>query len=435
MLRATAIEIISVGLPKIAGGVVTLGLNLALMRFLLPDEYGVYGICVAGIILTDAIIGSSVDMGVLRFASHREPGEERLSASFERTALQAKAIFALAALAPVLMMSPAIAAVLLQESARWPAVVLSFGAAMGLLLFRSALVHAQIQGKFRLYGALELLHNTVKFGGAALLMLTGRASAATILALFVTSPLSAFGVAMWNFRRQDLWALSIDRDRLRQLYSLAKWYALTGGLGNIVTRLDIIALTLFSTLQNAGLFSAAQALASVPPLLGSYLSIVFAPKIMPLYQTGRFQAFYRRLQWLLAGLAFPAMVITLVGLHTSLASLLPQKFVPSAVLTMILAPGSFIAFTTVPLALSTVMFLRPRFLFQLDSMALPVLALAYYAAVREHGAVGAAAVSCISQTVRSAVVQACAWRLSRAAPDHQRHLPAGDASTRAGWRI
>lgn len=432
MLRATVIEILSVGLPKIAGGVVTLGLNLALMRFLLPDEYGVYGICVAGIILTDAIIGSSVDMGVLRFASHGEPGEERVSVSFERTALQSKAIFALAAFVPVLMISPAVAAVLLHDSGRWAAVVLSFGAAMGLLLFRSALVHAQIQGRFRLYGVLELLHNAIKLAGAVILMLSGRASATTILALFVTSPLSAFGVAMWNFRRQGLWAPSIDRERLRQLYSLAKWYALTGGLGNIVSRLDIVALTLFSTLQNTGLFSAAQVLASVPPLLGSYLSIVFAPKIMSLYQTGRFQAFYRRFQWILAGVAFPAMIITLVGLQTSLASLLPQKFALSAVLTMILAPGSFIAFTTVPLALSTVMFLRPRFLFQLDSMALPFLALAYYAAVREHGAVGAAAVSCISQTVRSAIVQACAWRLSSGAPDHQRYVPAGDVPTRAG---
>src|SRR5450755_3090916 len=83
-------EFLFVAFPKILGGLLTFALNLVLLRHFGPSEFGIYALCVALILLADAIVGSSMDMSVLRLAPLYRDTNYKLSLSIQRTGLWIK---------------------------------------------------------------------------------------------------------------------------------------------------------------------------------------------------------------------------------------------------------------------------------------------------------------------------------------------------------
>ena len=62
-------EFFLVALPKVVGGFGTIVLSMVLMRhFLEPETFGIYYLCVAAILLADAVVGCAFDLSVLRLA-------------------------------------------------------------------------------------------------------------------------------------------------------------------------------------------------------------------------------------------------------------------------------------------------------------------------------------------------------------------------------
>ncbi len=62
------LEFVTVASPKVLAGVCTFGLNLVLMRKLGVAQYGIYALCSTVILLSDTILGSSLDLAILRLA-------------------------------------------------------------------------------------------------------------------------------------------------------------------------------------------------------------------------------------------------------------------------------------------------------------------------------------------------------------------------------
>ncbi len=79
------LEILLVSLPKAAGGILTLTLHFALLRFFTPAQFGVFSICVNAILLAESLVGAALDLSVLRLAPGYLPaGRTALSPSSER---------------------------------------------------------------------------------------------------------------------------------------------------------------------------------------------------------------------------------------------------------------------------------------------------------------------------------------------------------------
>ena len=57
-------EFLSVSAPKVIGGAGTVAVNVVLLRYFGPEQFGVYSLCVVGILLVDAILGSALDTGI-----------------------------------------------------------------------------------------------------------------------------------------------------------------------------------------------------------------------------------------------------------------------------------------------------------------------------------------------------------------------------------
>jgi O-antigen/teichoic acid export membrane protein len=402
--------------PKVATGALTLGFNVWLLHIWSPEQYGLFAICTTAIMLTDAILGSSIDMATLRLSPNRREIDAPAAQETERAALQMKVLAVVASLPVVWLAARPLSQILFHQPGLEVLIASTMGGAVALLLLRSVLVHAQLRQRFHEYSLLEVIHSVFKFGGAGLLLLLSpKAAIESVLVFFAIGPLTAFGVGMAMFRGHLLCSLRLRRERMAELFRHAKWYALSGGIGNLVGRMDLFILSASASLGSAGIFAAGQSFASVPWLVASYLSVVLSPRILPHMEAGTCREFYLRVQIVLTAAAVLAIVLAITVMSSAL-ELLPAAFRESADIFLILLAGNLVSFATFPVALPLVMLIRPRFVVLMDCIALPVL-LALYSLAVSQGAIGVAWVTTTSLIVRGGLVQAFAWRLTgRACP-------------------
>lgn len=420
-LRTFVIECLCVALPKLLSGAGTTAVQLVLLRYLGPEPYGMYALCVTGILLADGVLGSALDMGVLRLAPLYRLHDRTRSLAIEHTALLLKGALAAGTGGVLLVYAEPLSRYLFQHDGTALLLYLSSAAICGLLMLRSSLVHLQVEQQFAQYGLLDLAHNVGKFGGIALVLGCVAVTPAMLLACFALAPGAVFVVYLVTYGRV-LWPrLPLAPGAGKELLGAVHWSLLTFGLGTLSSRLDIVLLTMQATMTHVGLFSGAQTFALIPELLGTYLGVVLSPRIMPLYQAGRFFPFFRRFQLASFGACGVCYVLAWLSMERVAPWLLPATFAPSAKLILVLLPGALAGLATFPLTIAFLMFVRPKFLVAMECVAAPLVVLLYLYAIQQHGALGAAWVTSGSRVLKAALAQAVAWKWARRTP----MMPAG----------
>ncbi len=401
-----------VAAPKAINGIGTLGLSLVLIRYLGPESFGIYWLCVATVLLVDAVLGSAIDLGTLRLAPSYRKEDPSRSLSVEQAAFTFKLGVALGAFLLLVPFAESLAGHFFQSEGYAHLIFLTAAASFSMLLLRSAQVYLQVEGKFHLYGLLDLLHFGLKFGGIALLILVGQVTPGLVLSFFSIGPIAA--VTYFGFT-QGLAIFSIarfDPGVLRELLGYVKWFLLTFCLASLLARVDLFLLSNWASIREVGILSAAYVLALGFELLGAYLAVVYSPRVIPYCRDGRFTTFYRKFQsglLLGCGLLF---VVAFIVVQMGAATVLPSQYATSATAFLILLPGALAALATFPVTLAFVMFVRPRFIFSMDLFSVPVLVLLYAYAIPRYGALGAACVTSSGRLIKSMITQVAAWRWS-----------------------
>ncbi len=416
-MKKTLTEFLFVACPKAVGGVGTLVLNLVLLRFLGGETaaaYGAYSLCVAIILMADGIFGTAFDMGVLRLAPLYRTDNPSRSYSIERAALRLKAALILGVGLALSLLARPLANVLFGNPEQKHLIYISSAAAGGLLLLRSAQVHAQVDRRFHLYGLMDLLHSALKFGGIAVLLVFFAASPARVLLFFAAAPACVALVFLGAFARRLIFGGDTERGATAELVKFIRWFLGTFFLTTLVSKLDLLMLPVVTRdLHEVGIFAGALVLTMIPELLGVYLSVVFSPRIMPYCREGRFADFFRRFQVGFTGFALMLLAVAFFSLGFLREHLLPGSFAPSATVFLILLPGALAAMVSFPLTIQFLMFVRPAFLVAMESILLLPVGVAYYYAIRDHGAVGAAWVTTASRVLKAVLAQAAAFYWSR----------------------
>jgi O-antigen/teichoic acid export membrane protein len=426
-MRKGVLDFFFVAVPKIVGGAGAAGVNVILLRYFEPEQFGMFYLCVTGILLADGILGSAFDMGVLRLAPAYRVTDEKRSLAIEKAAAILKILVALAVGLLLVFFAQPLSKSLFQQEGTAYLLYLSGCAALGMLLFRSVLVHLQVEGKFALYGSLDLLHNVLKFGGIALLLAFSHPSLGAVLTFFALGPACVFVLYVGACGKKFLGQGSASFQAASELLDFVKWPLLIFSLAALLSRVDMFLLTLLSDMREVGIFSGGQAFAVIPDLVGSYLAVVLSPRIIPYCREGRFFAFFWRFQ--LASLIGCVVIYlaVMLSLETILSPLLPASFAPSVHVLMILLPGALIGLVMFPLVISFLMFIRPKFLFTMDCISAPVIILLYLYAIPRYGAVGAAWVTSVSRLSRGIIAHIVAWKWARRTPEMFRQdvMPAG----------
>jgi O-antigen/teichoic acid export membrane protein len=407
------VRFLLVSVPKVASGVGTVALNIFLLRRLPEEDLALISLCLAGVLLVDSIAGSALDLGTLKLASSVNDTDRLVSLEIQKHAIYFKLIaLAFAAILVVLVGKPFWNG-LTHQTSHHNLLFISLAAAGGLLLVRSAQVQMQVDRKFFIYGLLDTMHVSLRFGGIAVVSLIGLLSPSSILVCYVVAPACVILAWLLLWGRRMLSSLRVSIPRLREIFECTKWFLLTFSLSTLISRMDLLLVSRWSGLKEAGYYAAGQIFAMIPQLLGLYMSVVLGPSIMPRIRSGTFFAMFRSTQLMILSLSGAGYVLFLVLWPLVSPLILPERYLQAGAVIKALIPGAFAGMATFPLILSFVMFIRPRFLFSVDCVSLPFLLLLYWYAIRHFGAAGAAVVTSFAALSRAAIAQVMAWRWAR----------------------
>lgn len=411
-MRRNLLEFLCVGIPKALAGVCTLALNVALLRFFGPEKYGVYALCISAVLVSDAILGSALDLGVIRLASLYKEEDPKHCVAIQAAGICLKLTSVLLVAVALSCAARPLSAFFFHSTEDASLIPVSCGVVFAMMLLRSAQLFPQIQGRFSQYGLLEFLQMTLKYGGVAALLLVGKSSPGGVLILLAAGPLVAVTVFAMRWSNEIFPFPHVSWQMVRELLDYVKWFFLTFSVAALVSRVDVFLLASWSNLREVGIFSAAQTFAYVPQLLGSYLSILLSPRVMPSWRAGRFLNLFRKFQLLMLAGCVAIYFGYFFAIKFGGSTLLPHSFVASEAIIMILLPGALAGLLTFPLTLTFLLFIRPRFLITVDCIALPIMFLLYRYAIARYGAVGAAWVTSSSFVIKASIAQIAAWKLA-----------------------
>ncbi len=408
-------ELLYVAVPKGLGGVLQVGINFVLLRFLGPAEFGLLSVCVTGIILSDAIISPPFDMGVLRLAPLEEMEDPAASVRLQKAALVLKLVVVLMLALPVFLMPDYYSHVLFRQSGEARLLYLAILGVIGLGLLRSTQTHFQVSGRFVAYGAVDLAHSTLKYGGIALLLFLTTARPATILIFHATVPLAVTAGALVLLAR-PLISSPLHIDEVKRLLRLVKWYVATTALGSLVSRVDLFIVSSMLGVAAAGILGAAYTFAMLPQLLGMYMSVVFSPRIMRLWKQGKLARVYYRYQRILVALAVGFYAAAWIGFPPLARWFLPKSFDGTIGVFLALLPAMLCSLVNFPWSIPFLLFMRPRLLLMIDCIGFPLLLLLYWRVIPSHGVMGAAVLTSIYSVIKTLVMQGAAIRILRNGP-------------------
>jgi O-antigen/teichoic acid export membrane protein len=273
-----------------------------------------------------------------------------------------------------------------------------------VLVLRSVQAYFQVSSRFRAYGLLDIGHNALRYGGVACLLFLHVATPMRVLAFYAAAP-ALISLLLLATLARPMGAVPFSRRAFQEVLTLIKAYLPTAAVGSIATRADLFCVSTLGGVADAGIFAAAQTLVLAPQVIGMYMGVVFAPQIMPLYESGKLGPVYYRFQKYAVGACCLIFLLALATLTKFTAAFLPPSFGSSAPVAMILLPAGLAVIVNFPWTISLLLFTRPLFLLKFDLVALPFLMVLYWFAIRRSGPSGAAAVTAGYALIKTVVIQ------------------------------
>jgi O-antigen/teichoic acid export membrane protein len=407
-------DLFSVGTGKVLSGATSLLIRIYAMPFLDPAGYGVLSLGINCLTLFEALIGSALDLGTIGLITRGKLCEGRAILPAEKATIGLK-LAGGAALAVFFALAGEWLGYRFLHGPGGRQFFLALAAGgTGILLLRSVQLYFQARLRFRVFAAIDLAHSALRIVLVAAVLYLGTPTAVSILWCFA----GASGLVCASFLIYGLAAASWSGERpgwrdLRAVARSSAPMAASFGASAIASRLDVFLLALRGTPSQLGLYGAALTFATIPEVFGVYLAPVFLPHILPACRAGTFRAFFRRFLLLAYGLAGVLLTLGLLAGRPLLALVLPARYAPAIDLVMILLPGTLAVAVLFPVTLNFLMLTRPLLCLAVDSVAIPLLALAYFFLVPEYGAIAAAWITAIHRLSKAAVMQAGAYALAR----------------------
>lgn len=397
-LKPHARPIVLVTGAKVIGGVSLLALNVWVAQHLSPAAYGLFAIASTGSLLVDGVVGSAVDLAVLK-RTDTVPGDA-ISAA-ERAGLILKlgvgGALCAGAAAIALVAGPAAATI----------AVLSMVTGAGLLMLRSALVYLQLRARFGRFALIDLAHTAARWGAVAAIVAAVSSSAAVIAGL-ATAAWAVAGLAMVSTGLGTPAGANRQPSDLSGVARAARVALATTAVGAIVARLDLFLIGAFGTAADAGIFGAASTIALAPMWLGAYLAPVFSARILPYCRDQRLAPLFRSVQRGLLALAIVGVGAGVLAGPYLIERLLPAEYAAAGEVVPVLLVAGAAGFVTFPLVLHTLLILSPRAYLVMDLASLPILIPLYVIAARQSGAIGVAWVTAVAAFVKAAIAQVTA---------------------------
>lgn len=409
-----ALESLFVLLPKLITGASVLLINLYAVRHVDPVTYGIFAFCTANLQMFDALLGSALDMSVLKLAApYHLSGVEGVTPVERASFLIKMTLSSLIALS-LGVFGEQIGHALFRTPGQGLTVAVLGISTMGLLAFRSVQTHFQLDLRFRRFGFADLLQTAIRVSACVVVISAGLAAPASLVAAFGLAP---FAVALLlgpgilrEHHEPSPW---FQRDLLVRVFRESAALMGIACFSVLVFNQDMFFLATLRGPAQVGILRASYTIAFIPELLGTFLSQAIAPRIVPLMRAGQLPEFYRKFQLVAAVAGLLALAAGLLLADPIITRLFPASYHQSIRVIEILLPAGVASLIGYPLTLSLLIFRKPKVFLVVDAILAPFMAAGYYFAARSNGVEGVAWVTTIARLLKFIATQWYAWLLIR----------------------
>ncbi len=379
-----------------------------------PASFGGFAFGLIVITMLDGVLGSAIDVGVLRRLSESSPSSH--PEPIEIAGIAIKTIAGLSFLLLSLAAGTWVAQMILDGSSPGFFPVTSV-VACSLFLFRSLQVYHQARFNYRRFATLELLHVALRCALVIGYLFTESPQPERALILFCIPPFLLVAIAGNWMIRPSTWK-RLTGESVRDLLVFIRETLAATATGAFSSRLDVMSAGWILPTTELGRFTAATTLTQVPEIAATYVSGALAPLILPHVQQGTFLRWFRRIT---AGgvAACLGVLLCIPFLITAFGGILPQKYNQSLDLIRILLPGYLASALIFPVALNFLLFHQPRIFVRYDLITFPFLLFAYYWSGKLFGIVGIAWASSINRLLKAICIHIFAFTIAR----RKTHLP------------
>jgi len=402
-----------VALSKAVNGTSTLFLNLYAVHFLAPAEFGALTLATTCLFLLDGMLGAAIDLAVVKLSADADL-TARSATSAERAAITIKLIACTLAGLIVVAAAGPLGEILLHRSRVRPLFVAWSVAATAILVLRSTQIGLQLRRRFTAYAAIELTNTTVRISLAVVALRAGYGSSLAIVICYALSALVALGIGFSMLIKASSVRSWLGLGGARDLLKACQTPLLTYSFSSLVSRLDVIILSIAGTPAQLGIFGSALAVATVPEIAATYLAPAFLPRIGPYCRQGIFLSFFKRFHLALMAVLVPGFVLAAFLVMKAGPYILPPKYSYALPLIMALLPGTVATASLFPISLNFLMLRNSKIFLWNDLVSFPFLIIAYWMAASK-GLLSVALVTTAFRLVKTVIVQNKALQLARQA--------------------
>jgi len=374
--------------------------------------FGVYGYCQTIIKLVTGCVGDPLDMAVMRQGPLLLKGDRPKALQLVRSAFWIRVVLG----ALVLLIAVAVPAALLRKTFFGRAdfqllAMLTAAGVLGDFLLRSVLGYFQIGEQFGRFIAVDSIWQGGRVVCVLALVLLGKLTPVSALALYAITPYAAFAMAFFLLPADVRRPAPPHRHQLIDILHYSKWMVAGLAMAAAYERLDVLLLKYFRTDYDVGIYIAALAWAVIPDFINGIVQTVLGPKIAPAHAAGKFNELQRTyLKYAIpTGAVFALIALTICG--WVFRTFMSDEFAAATNVYRLLVLSTLINTVFVPLPEALMNFVAPKRVTVYTAIGLLWVAVGGVIFIPLYGAIGAAMVMLSARILVGSIIMIQAHRI------------------------
>ena len=367
-------------------------------RLLGPAVFGLLSVVIVTQTLITDIGDLGINTGLVNFIPRYIKKDLDKTRKFLKLALETKIIIFLVVLILGLVLSGLVAKNIFDKPELQKPLQIGIIGVGALSLFSFITQVLQAKQKYFFWSSIQIATNACRVLAIFLLTVFGYLSLESTLWVYITLPFIGFVIGLFLISPDFLkvkneWAVA------REFFNFNKWVAAFAIIAAISSRLDTFISARLLSPNDLGLYSAANQLVRVIPMIISAIGTVIAPKMASLDSKEKLVTYLKKTQVMVLGIAVLGVIFIPFVLWI-IPIVLGPEYIGSGSIFIILLFAMLIFLISVPIHTAIIYYFSyPKLFFRLAILHLVVIAVSGWILTSSYGALGTATSVLIGQIV------------------------------------
>lgn len=374
----------------IINGALGAGFYILMARFLGPANFGLLTVSIATLTLLADILDFGTNTGIVRFVSASLVSNKDKAFRFLKLSLEIKmAVWSLLLIVGIVL-APGIAINIFNKTELAIPLQLVMVGVGGALFFSFATSSLQAFQKYFNWGIINILTNSLRLLFIFILLFYQQLNLISGLLAYILFPFFGFSLALLLIPTKRVITVKNEFSVAKELFSYNFWVALFVIIAAISSRLDTFLTARLLTVQELGIYGAANQLVQVVPQIVGALGVVAAPKFAGFTSIKQMIEYFKKFQLMVIGLSL--LILFAIPLSFYIIPLLFGSQYSATIFPFIILLLAMLVFLiSVPLHNSIIYYFgKPRVFVWVSIIHLFIIGIFGYFLISKYGVIGAA---------------------------------------------